>query len=203
MASGARTHTKNEKGLTVKQESFCLAYTRIGVGHGNLSEAYRITYNCKGSKPASVHRLAHELMQNPKVRSRISELQADAARNVGLTVEKVLNSLRCAIDFDPAKLYAEDGSLKPLHELDEDTRAVLAAIETVEMGGTDSPQLLYTKKIKWLDKNTARDQAMKHFGLYKRDNEQRTPPEPEMNVEDVARAVAFALASAARKKQPA
>lgn len=195
--------SKNDKGLTQKEDTFCLAYTKMGKGHGNISEACRIAYNCKGSKPATIHRMAHGLMQKPKIIARIKELQADAARNVGLTVEKVLNSLRCAIDFDPAKLYAEDGSLKPLHELDEDTRAVLAAIETVEMGGTDSPQLLCTKKIKWLDKNTARDQAMKHFGLYKRDNEQRAPPEPEMNVEDVARTIAFLLASAARKKQPA
>lgn len=32
---------------------------------------------------------------------------------------------------------------------------------------------LYTHKVKWLDKNTARDQAMKHLGLYKLDNAQR------------------------------
>ncbi|HYH42461.1 MAG TPA: terminase small subunit, partial [Burkholderiales bacterium] len=35
---------------------------------------------------------------------------------------------------------------------------------------------LYTNKVKWLDKNTARDQAMKHFGLYERDNAQRGDP---------------------------
>lgn len=32
---------------------------------------------------------------------------------------------------------------------------------------------LYTHKVKWLDKNTAREQAMKHFGLYQKDNAQR------------------------------
>ena len=205
---------KHENGLTHKQEAFCLAYTQLGEGHGNASIAYRMAYNVGDrTKPATIHRCAHELLQNPIVIARIKELQADAAKNVGLTVEKVLRNLVDAIDFDPRKLYHEDGRLKAVHELDADTASVLAGIEVVEMAGGAKiggdagieHVPMYTKKLKWLDKNTARDQAMKHFGLYKRDNEQRKPDEKPFDQDEAARVIAFMLASAAKKhekKQP-
>jgi phage terminase small subunit len=92
-----------------------------------------------------------------------------------------------ALRFDPRKMFREDGSLKTLPELDADTADALAGFEVVEMaggmkvstkddgnGGTPALQHvpMYTKKVKWLDKNTARDQAAKVHGLYEKDNEQ-------------------------------
>lgn len=191
-------------GLTQRQENFCLSFVRLGAAHGNASEAYRQSYGCKGSSPDTIARNAYGLLQNTNVKARINELRKNAADAVGLTVEKVLNSLRCAIDFNPRNLYRDDGTLKAPHELDDETASVLAGIEVVE--GKDGEDLIYTKKLKWLDKNTARDQAMKHFGLYKRDNEQRTPIEPPMDSQELARVVAFMLAAAAKdktKRQPA
>lgn len=193
-------------GLTLKQEEFCLAFTRLGPGHGNASEAYRIVYKPKKSKPSTIHRTAHSLMTNPKIATRIKELRDDVAACVGLTREKVLNSVRCAIEFDPAKLFNEDGSLKKITELDEDTRSALSVIELAETQLMDDSITVILKKFKAVDKNTARDQAMKHFGLYQKDNEQQQPPELDLTVDDMARAVALMLAEAGRKgkkKQPA
>lgn len=192
-------------GLTIKQEEFCLTFTRLGPGHGNASEAYRLIYKPKKSKPSTVHRTAHGLLKNPKVAARINELREDIAACVGLTREKVLNSMRCALDFDPAKLFNADGTLKKITDLDEDTRTALSSIELAETKIVDDVSILL-KKFKAVDKNVARDQAMKHFGLYQRDNEQLVPEEPDLSVEDLARTVAFLLAEAARaksKKMPA
>ena len=153
-----------QNGLTLKQEEFCLAFTRLGPGHGNASEAYRIVYKPKKSKPSTIHRTAHSLMTNPKIATRIKELRDDLAACVGLTREKVLNSLRCAIEFDPARLFRDDGTLKEIKDLDEDTRAALSAIDLAETKIIDDVSVIL-KQFKAVDKNAARDQAMKHFGL--------------------------------------
>lgn len=191
-----------DKGLTQKEESFCLAYTRLGGQvHGNAGKAYRLAFDATKCQPSTVYSKASLLLKRDKIRARIEELRGQAAMASGLTVEKVLRSLHCALEFDPRKLYRDDGTLKSVHELDDDTAAVLAAIEVVEAKAGDEDASNYTKKIKWLDKNTARDQAMKHFGLYKRDNEQRAPEPKPFDIHDAARTIAFMFASARKPEK--
>lgn len=88
-----------------------------------------------------------------------------------VTAAEVLRSCARAIRFDPRKLYNQDGSLKRLLDLDDDTADAITGFDVVEMAGGEVPT--YTKKVKWIDKNTARDQLMKHFGLYEADNDQK------------------------------
>jgi len=95
-----------------------------------------------------------------------------------LTTESVLRSLAQAVHFDPRKLYDEHGNLKPITELDDDTAMALSGVEVMEefAGRGEKRELVgYTKKVKWLDKNAARDQAMKHLGMFREDNNQRNP----------------------------
>ncbi len=59
--------------MSPKQETFCQAYLELG----NASAAYRLAYNvAKNTKPESVWESASKLLSNPKVASRIAELQA-------------------------------------------------------------------------------------------------------------------------------
>jgi hypothetical protein len=73
---------------------------------------------------------------------------------------------------DVRRLYRPDGSLKPLAELDDDTRAGIANFEVDEIR-VDGAVVRRTTKIKFWDKNAALEIAMRHFGLYERDNTQR------------------------------
>lgn len=90
-----------------------------------------------------------------------------------LTTDDVIKSMSQALHFDPAKLYNEDGSLKKVTELDEDARMVLSSLEVAEIGSGDGAVVL--KKLKWLDKNAVREQAIKHLGMYEADNRQKPP----------------------------
>ena len=56
--------------LTPKQEKFAQAYVQTG----NASEAYRSSYNTKGSA-SSVNRMAKEMLDNPKISSRVQEIR--------------------------------------------------------------------------------------------------------------------------------
>jgi phage terminase small subunit len=172
---------RTEDGLTQKQESFCLAFVETG----NASEAYRRAYNPKKMTAKSVNEKASHILAGGKVKARIAKLRDLAVEKSGLTIEKILLNLSQTIHFDPRRLYKEDGSLKSVRELDDDTASALTGLEVVEMaggakiGGDDglSHVAMYTKKLKWLDKNVARDQAMKHLGLYSKDKDPPLPPQ--------------------------
>lgn len=75
--------------LTAKQEAFCLAYLETG----NASEAYRQAYNAKTNKPESIHRTAKEMLDNPKIASRLEELRAPVRKKALLTLESHLERL--------------------------------------------------------------------------------------------------------------
>jgi len=151
-----------------RRDRFIQAYIANG---GNGTQA-AIT---AGFSPKAADTRACQLMQDVRVTSALAKRQAELQAKYALTADDVIKSLAQTMYFDPRKLYREDGSLKSVNELDDDTAMALAQIEVVEMAGEAGAKHvpIYTKKVKWLDKNTAREQAMKHLGLFEQDNAQK------------------------------
>ncbi len=75
--------------LTPKQQTFCLAYLETG----NASEAYRQAYDCSGSKPETVNRAAKQLLDNPKIATRLEELQSAHRQRHDITVDDICRQL--------------------------------------------------------------------------------------------------------------
>lgn len=103
---------------------------------------------------------------------------AAAESATGVSVERTLRELGRIVHVDPRRFFREDGSLKPVTELDDDCAAALASIEVSEEfdgSGKEREMVGYLKKVKFWDKNAAIDKAMKHLGLFERDNLQRPP----------------------------
>jgi phage terminase small subunit len=128
-----------------------------------------------GFSPKSAASQGSRLLKHVKTQTLLNKRRAELVAKFQLTTEAVLKNLAQALYFDPRKMFREDGSLKAIHELDDDTAQALAGFEvTEEFSGRGEARGLsgYTKKVKWLDKNSARDQAMKHFGQYMKDNKQ-------------------------------
>lgn len=75
--------------LTPKQEAFCLAYIETG----NASEAYRKAYDAEAMKGATVNRSAKELLENPKITARLSELRERAVERTMVTVDMLTERL--------------------------------------------------------------------------------------------------------------
>ena len=111
-----------------------------------------------------------QLRANDAASAAAMERIEAVAERCGLTAELVMRSLVRELTFDPANVFNDDGSLKPLSEIDQDTRMVLQAIETAESGG-ESPVTI--RKVKWATPNQARQQAMQHLGLFLADNIQK------------------------------
>lgn len=163
----------SDKSLTPKQERFCHEYLKTG----NASEAYRISYNAKKMKPESVNRKAKELLDNGKIASRVAALARVTAANAGLTIEKTLREVARIMYSDPRRLFDAEGRLLPISALPAEVAATVASFEVVtrRVPGSDPVEVEYTSKIKFWDKNSAIDKAMKHLGLFEKDNKQGKP----------------------------
>lgn len=75
---------------------------------------------------------------------------------------------------DIRKFYNEEGSLIPIHQLDDDAAAVIAGMEVEELFDivkTRREQVGVLRKIKRWDKLKALEMLAKHFGILK-----ETPP---------------------------
>lgn len=166
--------------LTGQQEKFAL-----GVAGGKTqADAYREAYpKAKKWKSDAVYVEASRMLDNPKIALRVAELK-ERITNAGIaSAERVLLEASRIATFDPRKLFKDDGSPKPIMELDDDTAAALAGLdihEEYEGSGNDRVFIGYAKKYKVADKNSALEKLFKHHGLYELDNKQKTDPLTEL-----------------------
>ena len=83
-----------------------------------------------------------------------------------VTRERLLREIGRLAFVDPRRLLREDGTMLPLHELDDDTAAAIASVEVDEYGKL---------KYKLWDKGAAQEKLAKVLGVYEKDNEQKAP----------------------------
>lgn len=129
-----------------------------------------------GHKPGRAAEKAGErASKDVVVQKIIAEARKKAAEKATLTVELTLREVARIAYFDPKNLYREDGTLKPVYELDEDTRAAVASME-FEEANAEGKTAATVKKVKLCSKDSALEKAMRHLGLYEADNRQRPAP---------------------------
>lgn len=75
--------------LTPKQEAFCQNYMETG----SASEAYRLSYDADEMKAESIHRSAKELIDNPKIASRIKTMRDETQLRHQITIDTLLGEL--------------------------------------------------------------------------------------------------------------
>lgn len=126
-----------------------------------------------GYNKASARRQGHRLTTDAHVLAILDKRRTEIATANELSTDEIMRDMARALRFDPRKLYRQDGTMKPIHELDDDTALCLTGIEVVTMPGPEGDTPLYVKKMKWESKATARDQALKVFGMYEKDNKQK------------------------------
>lgn len=140
-------------------------------GSGNCSEAAIAA----GFSPKTASRQGARLLKDVRVRTELDKRRTAIAIQTELSTNEIMADMARALRFDPRKLYRPDGTMKPIHELDDDTALCLTGIEVVEMRGENGNIPMFVKKLKWESKTAARDQALKVFGMYEKDNIQKNP----------------------------
>lgn len=152
-------------GLTNKQEAFCQAI----LTEKNASEAYRRAYDAGKMKAETIHRCANELMENPKIAARIADLRAGLAQRNAVTVDRIIQGLAGIAFYDPRKFFNEDGSLKQITELDDETARALAGFDIDELWAGDGKGkdiVGSTKKVRMVDRKGALDSLARINGMF-------------------------------------
>lgn len=151
--------------LTVKQEKFAQRYVETG----NASEAYRLSYDATSMSDEAISVEASRLQNNPKVSLRVDELQELARKRHEVTVDRVIAEYAKIAFLDIRKAFDDNGNLKPIHEIDDDTAAAIAGIESeavFEGNGRDRERVGTLKKIRLVDKKGALDSIARHLGMF-------------------------------------
>ncbi len=152
---------------TVAQRKALFVEAYIANGGNGAKAAIAAGYSARSARFT-----ARDLIEDPHVSLQIQLRQKEMLERAKLTSDEVMASLARDLRFDPAKLYNADGSLKSILEMDEDTRLVLRSVEITLIRDGKGKVIGRTVKIKFPEKTAAREQAMKHFGLYEKDRDQ-------------------------------
>lgn len=163
-------NTAKQISAKAEQKLMVFAHEYITNGGNGSQAAIKAGWSAKTAGQAANRALKNAYVQDALKQHR-QRLADELSTKHGLTVDHILGELRRLALSDVRKLFNSDGSMKPLHELDDDTAAMVAAVDVQEMKA-DGEVYGLVKKVKLWDKNSALDKAMKHLGLFERDNEQ-------------------------------
>ena len=164
-------------GLTQQQEDFARA-----VSEGKTqSDAYRSSFNVQpGTKPDAIWRRSSALMRTAKVKARVAELSSIVAKRAqkqsNITTDWLTERWRRIAEFDARKLFDDDGKLKRIVDLDDDTAYVISSVDVslTKMQGRERDEVIeeVTKKVRMWDKGKALENIGRHIGYYNEDTSQ-------------------------------
>ena len=203
--------------LTLKQEAFCQAYIRLGVGATAYKEA-GYSYQTKTDK--SIHQAASRLLNTSNVSARVKELQsvvADIAeKEFKITSEEMLrhlNILRKARIDEYVEYYEYElpkttttgtGKNKVvLTTIEKKTELRLKTFDKLtdeqKMCIEGIKQTKYGIEIKLHGKEWSIEKINKHIGFYEKDNDQKKLSLDISNPEDRNNRIAELIAKAQKQ----
>ncbi len=108
-----------------------------------------------------------DLAQDPLTVKRVRELVALRLAAAGVSAERTKHEIARVAYADVRKIFTEDGQLKPIHEIDDDTAAAITSItvQRKNIGTMKAPELVDVMKIKFASKMDALGLLAKHFKL--------------------------------------
>lgn len=154
-----------------RKKLFVEAYCANG---GNATEAAKSAgYSVKTAGQQGFRLLKDVEIQQAVIDSRAKAFAHGMRANL-LTAEEVLLDLANGVRFDPARMYdPATGSLLSVKDMPLEIRRELEGVEVQELGAPGEVLMARTHKVKFSGKTARREQAMKHFGLFEKDNSQK------------------------------
>ena len=146
--------------LNEKQRRFAAEYL---IDLNATQAATRAGYSKK-----TAYSQGQRLLKHAEVQEAIQEGQRARAARTGITQDRVLQELGRVAFSDIRKLFNKDGSLKSPAELDDDTAAAIASMETLEEfsgSGKDREFVGYARKVRTHGKVESLRLAMQHLGM--------------------------------------
>jgi phage terminase small subunit len=163
MAKGKQETKPGNDGLSLseRERRFVQEYiidlnmTRAAVAAGYSDKA-----------PTSV---AYKVMQKPAVQKAIQNAIKDREDRTKVTADKVVKELALIAFVDIRKIFSDDGSLKDISEIDEDTARAIAGIDVEELWeghGSDREHTGNLHKVRMNDKLKALELLGRHLNIF-------------------------------------
>lgn len=150
--------------MTAAQKRFCDEY----LTDLNASRAYKVAYkNCKSDLTARTN--GSKLLTKTNIQNYINEKIKERAQRTEVTQDMVIKELAKIAFLDIRKLYTENGQLKNIADIDNETAGAISSLETLEEYdgyGDDREKIGDTQKIKLLDKTKALELLGRHLGIF-------------------------------------
>ncbi len=117
--------------MTDAQKRFCDEYL-IDL---NATRAYKVAYpNCKKDETARAN--SSRLLTNANVQEYIKERQEKLQEETKVTQQKVINELAAIAFFNIKNIYNEDGTLKSVKDMDDETARAISSVKTLQKAGS-------------------------------------------------------------------
>lgn len=152
--------------LNIRQQKFVLEYVK---DQNATQAAIRAGYSAKTAQA-----IGSENLTKPMIAAEIQARIGKVLDKLEVSVERVLKERARLAFFDPRKFFDADGNLIPIHQLDDDSAAVVAGMEIDTVGPKDKP-IVRTAKIKLSDKDKSLTALEKHLGMYSDDDKGSSP----------------------------
>ena len=171
--------------MTNAQKRFCDEY----LIDFNATRAYKAAYkSCRKDETANVN--GSKLLRNTKVKEYIAEKQQEMQERNKITQDTIIQELAKIALFNIKDIYNEDGTLKKVTELDDDTAKAISGVKILQKAGAMKITLSKTNEeipeqtveFKTNDKTKALELLGKHLGMFK-ENVNLTQDKPfEVNI---------------------
>lgn len=158
----ALPHGRNKTGLTPKQALFVREYL---VDLNATQAAARAGYSKRTASEQSAR-----LLGDVRIQEALNAATKKRSEKVGFSAENTLKELQNIVHFNIKNVFDNDGKLKSIKDLDDSVASAIASVEFSTNLEGDGSRII---KLRPYDKTKAVDMAMKHFGLFEKDNEQQ------------------------------
>jgi phage terminase small subunit len=148
--------------VTRKQQLFVSAYLKdLNATSAAITAGY---------SPKTASSIGNALLNKVEVSQLIQAKLGEIIGNFEISTRRTLHEMARIAFADTRKLFDEDGGLKPIHELDDDTAAVIGGIEHEKLfehfGQKEAKQIGNTVKVKLNNKNQALEMLGRYLKLF-------------------------------------
>lgn len=133
----------------------------------NRYEAYkRAGYKARGPSGIAA---ANTIFMKPSFQEYLKQKMQERERRTNITKDKVLQELWRIATLDPRKFYNNDGSVKKIKEMDDDTAAAISSFDVTKIKKPKDEQdemKILAARIRCWDKEKALIEVGKHLGMF-------------------------------------
>ena len=192
--------------VTPREELTIRAYVEGAVRGVSQFEAYA-KYNKVQDNRTYAMKRAGDFFRLPRIAKRLRELMDETISHTTVTTANVLTEVAKIAFSDRGVLFDDAGTLLPVKKWPAGMRGAVSSVKVVE---TIAPQVdedtgeirnvpVYTKEVKFWEKNRSLDMLGKYLGMFEKDNLQkagissdfeRLSPEVRNEIRDKLRAIA-------------